>query len=280
MYKKLYPLLLALLFPCWISAQVPFTLITVPKSGSHLIIKALHLMTGTSPIWHVQFPSFWCVPPEHGFLYTHFCVSDTLEDNYRSLPDLKKVILIRDLRDVAVSIVKQIRKTPWPGMSQADREAFLKLSPDEQLLFAIQFEYDVYEVAEKAPNSNQVSLVRIAEQALCYAQDPTHLVIRYEDLVGNKGGGSSEKQCETLAALARFIECDLSQEKLSTIAAQLYGNDYNPFGKEDLKNYRSTFAKGKIGSWKEAFKTEHILAFKEKMGHLLIQLGYEKDLNW
>ncbi len=41
-----------------------------------------------------------------------------------------------------------------------------------------------------------------------------------------------------------------------------------------------TFRKGKSGGWKSAFTQEHKDIFKDLAGQLLIDLGYEKDLNW
>jgi len=41
-----------------------------------------------------------------------------------------------------------------------------------------------------------------------------------------------------------------------------------------------TFRSGKIGGWKQAFNEENKSIFKDLAGDLLIQLGYEKDLNW
>jgi len=41
-----------------------------------------------------------------------------------------------------------------------------------------------------------------------------------------------------------------------------------------------TFRSGKIGGWKKAFNEENKSIFKDLAGDLLIQLGYEKDLNW
>src|SRR5260370_636951 len=63
-------------------ANLPFTLLTIPKSGSHLIIKALHLLTGGGPIWHTKFPSLYTIPVNEGFLYTHLCISPLLERDY------------------------------------------------------------------------------------------------------------------------------------------------------------------------------------------------------
>lgn len=257
-----------------------FTLLTVPKSGSHMVIKALHLMTGAISIWHTKFPSFHYIPSGEGFLYTHFCLSPQLERDYAELPKLKKIINIRDLRDVAVSIVNQIKKTPWPGMSKEQREEFLSWSFDEQLLFAINFDYDVKEVTSVAPNSLQVSLSKIAQQAGCYAKDPGNLVCRYEDLVGPMGGGSEEAQVEEVRKIASFLELSFTREQLYEIASQLYGDEINPFGKKGFSNFQSTFHQGQIGSWKRVFKQVHKNAFKEKLGEALIDLGYETDLCW
>lgn len=280
MNKKIYCLLLLIFYPFLLAAEVPFVLITVPKSGSHLAIKALHFLTGTPPIWHTHFPSFWCIPPEKGFLYTHFCVPPELEKNYQSLSELKRIVMIRDLRDVAVSIVGQIKKAPWPGLSGEERNSFLKLSFDEQLLFVINFEYDIYEVAERAPHSNQVSLVRLAEQAVRYSLDPDNLLLRYEELVGEQGGGTAEQQLNAIRSIAAFIQVEATEEKLATIAEQLYGNECDPFGNGGLQNYHSTFSQGQIGAWKKAFKEVHIKAFKHKLGNSLIELGYEQDYSW
>src|SRR5260221_1115974 len=119
------PLLLgfcgALFSHCLASPIPPFALITMPKSGSHLLIKALYLLTGSEAIWHTKFPAYQYIPGDEGFLYTHFCLSPELERDYGELQELKKMILIRDLRDVAVSIVHQIKKTPWPGHVGQDR---------------------------------------------------------------------------------------------------------------------------------------------------------------
>ena len=38
--------------------------------------------------------------------------------------------------------------------------------------------------------------------------------------------------------------------------------------------------KGKKGGWKNFFQEEHKQAFKKIAGDLLIELGYETDLNW
>ena len=273
--------------PCFLMAEkkingeIPcFALITIPKSGSHLIMKALYLLTDSVPVWHTRFPSLFYLKPKDGFLYTHFCLSPELESDYAALPAMKKIICIRDLRDVAVSIVSHIRKNLWPGLSLEMREEFLKLSFDEQLLFVINFDYDVQEVADYAPNSLQVSLAKIGQQSMRYTYDPANLTCRYEDLVGEQGGGSNEAQKREVERLALFLKISIDPCDIEDIAGKLYGNETEIYGKGSMMNFRSTFTKGQIGNWKNVFKEEHKDAFKKKLGKYLIALGYEDNNLW
>lgn len=258
----------------------PFALITVPKAGSHLIIKALHFLTGGTPVWHTRFPSYFYIPIEDGFLYTHLCLSPQLEKDYDELPELKKIVMIRDLRDVCVSIVSQIHKGPWPGLKGEERTKFLELPFEDQLLYVINYDYDVKAVAHYAPNSLQVSIKKVAEQSIRYQKDTAVLTCRYENLVGSLGGGNDETQLEELKNISRFLNTPYSEEDLKAIASLLYGNEINPFGREGFQNFTSTFQRGKIGSWKESFQEIHKEAFKTRLGEALIELGYEQDLNW
>jgi hypothetical protein len=258
----------------------PFVLITMPKSGSHLMIKTLYLLTGSEAIWHTMFPSYQYVPPEHGFLYTHFCVSPQLENDYRDLGDLKQIILIRDLRDVAISVVHQIKKASWPGMTKKNREYFLKLPFDEQLLFVINFEYDAYIMRKRVPASLQVSISKVAEQAVSYMNKSNTLTCRYENIVGLEGGGTSELQWTELQKIHDFLNLDLPESQILDVCNHMYGDGVDPFGKNGFLNFQSTFRNGKIGSWRNYFTETHKAAFKKKLGHFLIALGYEKDNNW
>lgn len=254
----------------------PFALITIPKSGSHLAIKALYFLTGGVPFWHTRFPSYQYVPGNVGFLYTHFCLSPELENNYRELPNLKKIVLVRDLRDVAISIVYHIRKSLWPGLTSQERQSFLRMSFDEQLSFVIDFDY-----VKKTPNSLQVSLIQVARQAVQYSQNPNHLILRYEDLVGPSGGGDFDAQCTQMRRICEFLQLGLPEIALHEAATKMYGDAYNPFGGDNgFQNFRSTFRAGVVGRWKTVFTEEHKLAFKKKLGKMLIALGYEKNDSW
>jgi hypothetical protein len=282
MNTKITAYLIALFLPLasFLQAIPSFTLITVPKAGSHMLIKALYFLTNSPPIWHTKFPSYQYIPSHEGFLYTHFCISPELEADYAELPLLRKIILIRDFRDVAVSIVSQIKKSHWPGLPYEERQRFLKMPFDEQLLFVINFEYNVQAIAAIAPNSLQVSLAHVAEQALRFSKQPGVLTCRYEDLIGPNGNRPLATQVAYLKRLQEFLQLDLPDSALTEIAMKLYGDDVNPFGHHGFANFQSTFQNGVTGRWKDFFKEEHKIAFKKKLGPILIALGYVENDDW
>lgn len=255
----------------------PFSLFTIPKSGSHLLIKTLFFMTGYSPQWHTKPLQIETLYQQKQFPYTHFCLSTKLLDFYAYTP-VKKIVAIRDLRDVCISIVYQIHKGEWPEFvhDEKKKHTFRKLSFDEQLMFVIQQEYEL----KKPRPILQLGIRKVAEQVASYVKDPSILICRYEDLVGAQGGGSDEAQRALLAKIASHLEISLLSQEVDALAASLYGNANNPFGQGNFGNYISTFRDGKIGSWKTVFKENHKKVFKERMGKALIALGYEKDDNW
>lgn len=276
-----------LLYSLYGKEVTPFVLITIPKSGTHMMLKSLYYMSEAIPHWQggldpdfkEYYRSLWKHQNHYSFLCTHFCISPNFEKLCNTI-DLKRIVCIRDLRDVCVSIVYHIKKNGWPGLNSLYPKAwndFLQLSFDEQLLFVINYEYDPASVGEQW----QLSLPLVASQAVQYCKKPNVLVCTYESLVGEKGGGTKNAQLITLARINQFLNFGLSEAKLLEISAKIYGDEQTPFGKEKgFSELSSTFRNAKIGSWKEVFKEEHKEAFKKKLGWALIALRYEKDNNW
>lgn len=93
--------------------------------------------------------------------------------------------------------------------------------------------------------------------------------IKFENLVGPHGGGTKEAQLLEIAKIASHIKKQITIEKIESVAHALFGQSI-------------TFREGKIGSWKSHFTPEMKQAFKNAPGaaQLLIDLGYEKDMNW
>jgi len=102
---------------------------------------------------------------------------------------------------------------------------------------------------------------------LPWLTDPYCCAIKFEDLIGPKGGGNLEKQLHTIERIANFIGISISEEEIQIVADKLFGSSL-------------TFRSGQIGSWKTHFNERHKQLFKKIAGNLLIELGYENDYNW
>ena len=96
-----------------------------------------------------------------------------------------------------------------------------------------------------------------------------NLTIKFEDLVGERGGGSLSKQVTSIRAIINHLELrdNISDDMVFDIAKNSFGTS-------------GTFRKGKIGGWKSTFTSKDIELYKATIIDLLIDIGYESDKNW
>ena len=91
--------------------------------------------------------------------------------------------------------------------------------------------------------------------------------MKFEDLVGPKGGGSAEAQRRAVGRVAEHVGAPAGERAMRLVAEGLFGEG-------------RTFRKGQIGGWREEFSPEHVRAAREVAGTLLVELGYEADPEW
>jgi len=277
MFLKKIPYLFAIFcFPFILQAEFPkpandFILISLPKSGSHLMCKLLKQLSSNNQISVFELPEFASsriyFPPHKELVldeclyklsspkqsyYTHFNLSRFFKLFTYCHPDYAKLVLVRDLRDICVSTTYYIDSMLEANLGKG--KTF-----DEKLLFIIEgkgfLENFVFNVEKQA------------QTALAWMEDPAVATFRFEDLCGPNGGGSQSLQDEQILRVAKLINVSLTPEELRQVADCLWGGT-------------ATFREGHKGSWKEHFKPQHIEAFKKKLGTYLVKLGYEKDNNW
>jgi hypothetical protein len=87
---------------------------------------------------------------------------------------------------------------------------------------------------------------------------PHVLKQRFEDMVGEEGGGSREAQAAAIESWAKFLRVDIPPE---TLADGLFGNT-------------KTFHKGRVDAWRDVFKAHHLEAFEREFGDVLEDYGY------
>ena len=102
------------------------------------------------------------------------------------------------------------------------------------------------------------------------------LFIRFEDL--------RTKTKEEFLKVLSFYGISLPEMKVNEIIAKSRGrrNVKDNFNRAKFLPYSlaSNFRKGKTGGWKSEMTDEQINRCKEHFGKLLIELGYEKNMDW
>ncbi|MFK5970132.1 MAG: sulfotransferase domain-containing protein [Candidatus Marithrix sp.] len=170
--------------------------------------------------------------------------------NYRHL------VIIRDPRAVVASLIPFILNAQSSGMgTHFLYEDFKSMSITQQLNFIFEGGH-----ASKA-NVEVTSFIDVYQSILAWRNEPNCLLIHFEDLVGEQGGGNTDKQANVVKELAEYLNIDFDAK----IAAKL-NQIYNPSAR--------TFRIGKIDSWKDSMDTENVEYLIEYCAELCNEAGY------
>lgn len=275
-------------------------LITIPKSGTHLVEKCLCLMNPEVFNYDYNetfnFEKRWernkdknHTPPNHwrgdlrqdniinivaqvkksikkdktaykGHMYYSHVYNDFLD-----MHQFNKILLLRDPRAVLVSFANMVKDGFEPDHKIDFQDLLLDLIDARQKHYA------------PWASSKHTAYPLIWDHGICefyrwylpFMETKNCLVLRFEDLVGEKGGGSNERQLSAIRLLAKHVRVSLDSTQVQNIIENLFGGS-------------ATFNQGSIDGWKKYFNDEVKMAFKNMAGanELLIELGYEKNANW
>jgi len=242
----------------------------LPKSGTTW----LHTMLATIPGYNIRFISdpskaalehnicehtFYSLP-KYGYsvvkLHTRYS-----QENFRIIKKYlpKLIVTIRDLRDMCISRYLHIKHLS----THEHYKLYNELAQQEGIMHSIG-------VLEKS----YVSWVRDWTNISLSHKDMIFLV-KYEDLNRNTH--------KVLKEIMTFYDIEVKDVFLQRLSATKLNKN------SDLKSHLSkrlpgrlfsTARKGVIGDWKNYFTDSHKQEFKRIAGDLLIDLGYESDLNW
>jgi len=164
--------------------------------------------------------------------------------------DIKVIFMIRDPRDVIVSHAKYVNEIDTTHPSHK----VMALLPDEdaRLMAVIQ-----------GVEGFSAAVDDLWGKYDAWFKHSSVCVVKFEELIGERGGGSEEDQLSTLDRVVKHIGLNLTEGEILDIAHNVF-NPRSP-----------TFRKGATGNWKKHFKEEHILEFNRRAGGLLGRIGYE-----
>lgn len=235
---KFFTLLLGLLFFTVFSNKI--LIISIPKCGTNLLVKAIDLLLGKpfglTNTWIrrleinencinsvIDVPDFTPLY-EHG-VYNEWAESQLITNN------IKTLFIYRDPRDQLISYIF------W----HKERLTVLdNCSMDESIFRGI--EHGVKELYFNWPGI--IGIDQFYRSFIPWIQSSIVYSLRFEDLVGPQGGGSLEAQIRELENIAYYIGLTVTSEQVNKVAEMLFGESMGQIGDW------TTFREGQIGSWK------------------------------
>jgi hypothetical protein len=235
-----------------------------PKTGTTWMLRLLTSIPGyhSAGNFHGDVQKYQYLQPgdvAHGHDRFTPEIAQLLDSNH-----IKTIVTFRNPRDQVISRCFHILRDPEHRWHQQ-----LSAMPmDEALMICI-------EGRETLPSTR--SLVDISRS---WMHATAHsMCIRYEDLLLDT--------CDQFQNVIEYLGLKLSDTLLHDIVKR---NRFSRlaagrrFWKTSVRqgpsNPRSHFRKGVVGDWQNYFKPEHVAKFKELLGDMLVELGYEKDLDW
>lgn len=186
---------------------------------------------------------------ERQVLPAHCLYTDKLHSLVK-IQNFKIIQVLRDPRAIATSNAHYLatqKKHPMYNYYQTLPDF------DSQLAFSI----------TGGKIDDKLALNSIAERAMLIApwvEQQDILSIRFEDLIGAKGGGDDIAQQNAILQILDFLGIDSSN--LQNIQDNLFGTS-------------ATFRQGQIDSWRDSFKQMHLDSYNAIAADLTTSWGYE-----
>jgi sulfotransferase 6B1 len=240
---------------------------SVPKCGTHLvnqIVRGIPAFSEAEWLWLLQNENFMSkleYRAPGSVMLGHLYYSPELKE-YLDLHHIPRFFIYRDPRDMVVSYVFHVLN--FDPQHELRRFFTEDLKSDEERILKLVSGFKVEK--EKLEYGD----IRFHYYPfLPWLNDPGTCILRYEDLIKDP----SIKQ-QTLSKMVDYLSTYIPSTYLEK-SKLLYDMEKNMDPKKS-----NTFRRGKAGGWKDYFTDEIKRTFKSIAGEFLIDLGYEKDLNW
>jgi sulfotransferase 6B1 len=169
---------------------------------------------------------------------------------------IKLVTILRDPRAVIVSGAHYV----MDAKQLKGRDEVLELFPDrDSMLRALVFGY--------AEPGERLYFPEIGERFRAYADwvdSSAGLTVRFEDLIGGRGGGSDDEQVQQVTQIVKFLGYGDGVESATAVAERLFSEKV------------ITFRAGTIDSWREDLPANLAREIEERCTDSMTRLGYDR----
>lgn len=280
--------------------QVHIVCITIPKSGTHLLYNTIVSLTPNG-IFHPQKNGLkkseimkirklnQKKPPNNYKGFFHIPTVGPLPNYSEKMKDRESprsfwdhwpytkqseilfskyskasFFMIRDPRAMLVSMAFMVHKS-LDGKEVPVEEVLIDLIDGKQRRYIPW----AVEIQTAHPLMWELGVVEFYNLYLPWMKVPNFYTVRFEDLIGEKGGGSKRLQIQTIQDIASHLKMNITSDEAEIISENIFGGTI-------------TFRDGQVNSWKKYFTDDIKENFKKVPGacQLLIDLGYEQDCNW
>ena len=201
------------------------------------------------------FRSWLSAVSEGWYIAGHVSYSRALSPVLAEL-NYRHVFIIRDPRAVLPSLLSFILDTRGLSVPHYLDADVKPMSVRQRMNFVLEGGYAVKAGVEVK------SFAEVYRSMLAWRNDPDCLLVHFEDLIGEKGGGSAEKQKDTVKRIAAHLGHCFDDH----IGAGLR-EIYNPSA--------PTFRIGQIDSWKHSMDAESVNRVSAYCEPLCREAGYE-----
>lgn len=166
-----------------------------------------------------------------------------IENNFKIL------FIIRDPRDVVLSFVNWTLNNP----SHPEYDILKNLSINEAVIYSFTRKY-------KKKYYKRDSFINRINKIDGWLNSNSVCSLRFEDLIGERGGGKEIDQINTVKKILSFLE--IKDDSTGMIIKNLFYTK------------AKTFHKGQIGSWEKVFEKQTIDIFNKHIGQFIEKLNY------
>jgi hypothetical protein len=201
--------------------------------------------------------------------------SNVLEESQRIYPEAKVIHMIRDGRDVEISMLHHRWKNSMdrggPHVLKPEEEERRKAHEDGDLQKLAEmgwFDEDELRRRARLWSSQVAGAVKDGPELL----GDNYTEVTYESLLED-----GETQVRRLVS---FLGADSDKQTVRRCVRKASFEKLSKGRKRGQEDPSSFLRKGVAGDWKNVFTEKDKQIFKEEAGNLLVKLGYEKDNDW
>jgi len=189
--------------------------------------------------------------PDGAFVLDHVPYNKTLADELAKR-DVRVIIMVRNVYDFVVSLSHHLRRDPGPK------------TPTDFSLHRLQH----WICTEPGPEVDGVPAPplakRYARRIGSWTADKHAFVLRFEDIIGPRGGGLFSDQIATILSLRDYLGLDLDNGAL----ARALFNSFRPG--------IALFRRGQIGSWRDEMAPNTAEVIRVAYARTLQDWGYSE----